>query len=218
MGKRTESDLLKMQMPIQQVFWNDLNPLLERRCPTSHGDWAVDWIISGCVEERMFMFTLFPGCEPSRGSAFLTQSMTKGMWTIWTKPLVTMPLHTERKEAFHSPARTLISICSGGVNHHFHHYQMCSVAFFTLTGVAPSVPDELLVLKSIPTGVNQLVTHMQSNMVSFKFLMLILFIPRHCWILRSDWSKSDSPITLQFCKIITDYQFVLTRYRFCSNG
>lgn len=35
----------------------------------------------------------FQGREPSRGSAFLTQSTTKGMWTIWTKPLATIALH-----------------------------------------------------------------------------------------------------------------------------
>lgn len=64
------------------------------------------------TEERMFMLASFLGCELSQGSAFLTQSMTKGMWTIWTKPLATMALHTQPKEAFHSLARTLISICS----------------------------------------------------------------------------------------------------------
>lgn len=38
---------------------------------------ATDRIVSRCKEERMFMFALFPGCEPSRGSAFLTRNITK---------------------------------------------------------------------------------------------------------------------------------------------
>lgn len=81
------------------------------------------------AEERMFMLASFLGCELSHGSAFLTQSMTKGMWTIWTKPLATMALHTQPKEAFHSLARTLISICFSRVNHHFDCYQLWLAAF-----------------------------------------------------------------------------------------
>lgn len=61
-------------MPIQQVFFKRSKSFLY--APPFTVTLAIDWIISGCVEERMFIFTLFPVCEPSRGSAFLIQSMT----------------------------------------------------------------------------------------------------------------------------------------------
>lgn len=108
--------------PLQKkCFLSSQPPLCQRR----------DYFFGGVegMEERMFMLASFLGCELSQGSAFLTQSMTKGMWTIWTKPLATMALHTQAKEAFHSLARTLISICFSRVNHHFNCYQLWLVAF-----------------------------------------------------------------------------------------
>lgn len=51
--------------------------------------WGPQWGLGMGV----YVGPCFQGREPSRGSAFLTQSTTKGMWTIWTKPLATIALH-----------------------------------------------------------------------------------------------------------------------------
>lgn len=85
----------------------------------------------GGTEERMFILARFLGFKFSQGSTFLTQSMTKGMWAIWTKPLATMALHTRPKEPFHSSAWTLISICSGRVKYNFNCFQLCLLAWAT---------------------------------------------------------------------------------------
>lgn len=45
--------------------------------------WGPQWGLGMGV----YVGPCFQGREPSRGSAFLTQSTTKGMWTIWTKPM-----------------------------------------------------------------------------------------------------------------------------------
>lgn len=51
--------------------------------------WGPQWGLGMGV----YVGPCFQGREASRGSAFLTQSTTEGMWTIWTKTSATMALH-----------------------------------------------------------------------------------------------------------------------------
>ncbi len=91
----------------QQTFSPSKNVFSQFPTPLVPKTGLFFWGGGGGTEERMFMLASFLGCELSQGRTFLTQSMTKGMWTIWTKPLATMALHTQAKEAFLSLARTL---------------------------------------------------------------------------------------------------------------
>lgn len=61
---------------------------------SSNRDWRdFRWGPGWGLGMGVYVGPCFQGREPSRGSAFLTQSTTKGMWTIWTKTSATMVLH-----------------------------------------------------------------------------------------------------------------------------